>query len=725
LKGVQRVMGCLVALSRFISRLGERGLPLYRLLRKTERFTWTPEAEEALRNLKAPLTSAPILVPPTAGEALLIYVVATTQVVSAAIVAERREEGHALPVQRPVYFISEVLSETKIRYLQIQKLLYVVILTRRKLRHYFESHPVTVVSSFPLGEIIQCREASGRIAKWAVEIMGETISFAPRKAIKSQVLADFVAEWVDTHLPTALIQPELWTMYFDGSLMKTGAGAGLLFISPLGKHLRYVLRFHFPASNNVAEYEALVNGLCIAIELGVRRLDARGDSQLVIDQVMKNSHCSDPKMEAYCDEVRRLEDKFYGLELIHVARRYNETADKLAKIASRWTTIPPDVFSQDLHQPSVNTDDTPEPEKASALPEVPSAQPEAASAPPEAPSAPEGEALHVEEERNEVTPNRNWQTSYLQYLHRGELPLDRAEARQLARRAKSFVLLDDEKELYHRSPSGILRRCISITEGQELLQEIHSGACGHHAAPRALVGNVFRQGFYWPTAVADATRIVRTCQGCQFYARQTHLLAQALQTIPITWPFAVWGLDLVGPLQKAPRGFTHLLVAIDKFSKWIEVRPLNSIRSEQAVAFFTNIIHCFGVPNSIITDNGTQFTGRKFLDFCEDHHIRVDWAIVAHPMTNGQVERANGMILQGLKPRIYNNLNKFDRRWMKELPSVVWSLRTTPSRATGFTPFFLVYGAEAILPTDLEYGSPRTRAYDARSNQTNREDSLD
>jgi hypothetical protein len=153
--------------------------------------------------------------------------------------------------------------------------------------------------------------------------------------------------------------------------------------------------------------------------------------------------------------------------------------------------------------------------------------------------------------------------------------------------------------------------------------------------------------------VADATRIVRSCQGCQFYARQTHLPAQALQTIPITWLFAVWGLDLVGPLQKAPRGFSHLLVAID-----------------------------------------------KFLDFCEDHHIRVDWAAVAHPMTNGQVERANGMILQGLKPKIYNDLNKFGKRWMKVLPSVVWSLRKTPSRATGFSPFFLVYGAEAILPTD-------------------------
>jgi hypothetical protein len=272
---------------------------------------------------------------------------------------------------------------------------------------------------------------------------------------------------------------------------------------------------------------------------------------------MKNSHYRDPKMEAYCDEVRRLEDKFYGLEVNHIARWYNETADELAKIASGQTTVPPDVFSRDIHQPSIKIDDTPEPEETSAQPEVPSAA--------------EGEAMRVVGERNGVAPNRNWQTPYLQYLHRGELPLDKAEARRLARRAKSFVLLGDEKELYHRSPSGILQRCISVAEGQELLQEIHLGACGHHAAPRALVGNAFRQGFYWPTAVADATRIVRSCQACQFYARQTHLPAQAQQTIPITWPFAVWGLDLVGPLQKAPEGFSHLLVAIDKFSKWIEV----------------------------------------------------------------------------------------------------------------------------------------------------------
>jgi transposase InsO family protein len=144
----------------------------------------------------------------------------------------------------------------------------------------------------------------------------------------------------------------------------------------------------------------------------------------------------------------------------------------------------------------------------------------------------------------------------------------------------------------------------------------------------------------------------------QFYTRKTTLPAHALQMIPVTWPFAVWGLDIVGPLRMALGGSTHLLVAIDKFSKWVEVCPITNLRVEQAVSFFTDIIHRFGVPNSIITDNGSQFTGRKFLEFCDKHHIRVDWAAVAHPQTNGQVERANGNILQDLKPRIFDRLNK-------------------------------------------------------------------
>jgi hypothetical protein len=185
LKGVQKVLGCLAALSRFISQLGEKGLPLYRLLKKHERFSWTVEAQEALDKLKATLTHTPILTPPQDREPLYLYVAATTQVASVVIKMERTEEGHALPVQRPVYYISEVLSETKARYSQIQKLLYMVVLARRKLWHYFIAHPVTVVSSYPLGEIIRNLDAAGRIAKWSVELMSETLAYAPRKAIKS------------------------------------------------------------------------------------------------------------------------------------------------------------------------------------------------------------------------------------------------------------------------------------------------------------------------------------------------------------------------------------------------------------------------------------------------------------------------------------------------------------------------------------------------------------
>jgi transposase InsO family protein len=176
----------------------------------------------------------------------------------------------------------------------------------------------------------------------------------------------------------------------------------------------------------------------------------------------------------------------------------------------------------------------------------------------------------------------------------------------------------------------------------------------------------------------------------------------------------VWGLDLVEPLKKAPEGYTHFLVAVNKFSKWIEVWPITKIKSEQAVLFFCDI-----------TNNGTQFTGKEFLRFYNEHHIRVDWAAVAHPRMNGQVERVNGMILQGIKPRIFNKLNRFGKRWVAKLPTVLWSLRTTPSRATGHTPFFMVYGTKAILPIEIDYGAPRVMQYREQEAKEYPEDAMD
>jgi hypothetical protein len=155
LKGIQRVTGCLATLSRFIARLGERSLPLYKLMKKSDHFTWTPEAQEALNSLKNMLRSPPILTASTTEEPMLLYISATTQVVSATLVVRREEPRRSQKVQRPVYFVSELLSDSKTRYSQMQKLVYAILMTKRKLRHYFDAHPITVVSKYPLGEVIQ------------------------------------------------------------------------------------------------------------------------------------------------------------------------------------------------------------------------------------------------------------------------------------------------------------------------------------------------------------------------------------------------------------------------------------------------------------------------------------------------------------------------------------------------------------------------------------------
>src|SRR6266540_5883117 len=153
LKDLQKLMGCMAALSRFVSRLGERAMPFYKLLKKQDKFQWTPEAQQAFDKLKGFLTNPPVLVPPMPEELLLLYIAATSHVVSTAIVVEREEVGHIQKIQRPVYFVSEVLCESKVRYPQVQKMLYAVLITSRKLVHYFQAHPISVVTSFPIGDI--------------------------------------------------------------------------------------------------------------------------------------------------------------------------------------------------------------------------------------------------------------------------------------------------------------------------------------------------------------------------------------------------------------------------------------------------------------------------------------------------------------------------------------------------------------------------------------------
>ena len=162
----------------------------------------------------------------------------------------------------------------------------------------------------------------------------------------------------------------------------------------------------------------------------------------------------------------------------------------------------------------------------------------------------------------------------------------------------------------------------------------------------------------------------------------------------------------MGCLKIVVGGFNHIFVAIGKFTKWIEVKPVTATTIAKVAEFIEEISHIFRVPNRIITDLGTSFTGSEFWDYCQESCIDVYYASVAHPRCNGQGERANGLILQGLKARIFDPVEKYGSKWLQELPNVVWGLRTQTSRAIGYALFFMVYGSEAVLPSDIAFGAP-------------------
>jgi hypothetical protein len=260
--------------------------------------------------------------------------------------------------------------------------------------------------------------------------------------------------------------------------------------------------------------------------------------------------------------------------------------------------------------------------------------------------------------------------------------------------------------------SGVLLKCISIEEGKEIIEEIHLGCCNNHIASRTLVGKTFRTSFYWPTALKDAEELVRQCKGCQMFTRQAHVPAHELICIPPAWSFACWGLDQVGPLRKAKGGFEYIFVAIDKFTKWIEYNLLIKYNVAKAVEFIQDIMHRFRIPNHVIIDLGSYFIAIEFRNWTQDCSISIDYASVAHPKANRQVERANELILAELKPRLYEELEYYGSKWIEELPKVVWGLRTQVSRATGYSHFFLVYGSEAMLLVDLIWTFPKIEQYE-------------
>jgi ribonuclease HI len=308
-----------------------------------------------------------------------------------------------------------------------------------------------------------------------------------------------------------------WTLYFDGSARQQVGGAGVILIDPSGDQVKYMVHLEFKATNNMAEYEALIFGLSVALSLGIRQLLVKVDSQLIIKQVHGECSCNEPRLAAYLLHVRKLEKDFTALELQHVPRADNSVADDLSVKASTWAPVPKGVFKRRLLRPAAQPAELGEGGETSTLKLavlVASQNPPktvCAIGVPASPLAPQP--------ISQSGPNA-WISEIRDYLKENILPEDHVSAERIVWLAKCYAVV--EGELYHRDANGIHMRCITKEEGHELLTEIHGGECGCHSSSRTLVGKAFRHGFYWPTTLQDAAELVKSCKACQLHATDTH-----------------------------------------------------------------------------------------------------------------------------------------------------------------------------------------------------------
>jgi ribonuclease HI len=352
---------------------------------------------------------------------MLLYIAATNQVVSSVLVIERAEDGKEHGVQRPVYYLSEVLSTTKQRYPHYQKLAYAIYMMGKKLLHYFECHSIIVVASNPVSSILNNPDATGRVFLWGITLGPWEITYQCQSAIKSQVLPDFIAEWMEAQMHELLDLSNSWTIFVDGSKRVSGAGAGVVLVSPQGDKMRYVLRMRFSnPSNNEAEYEAVLHGMRMAKACGATRIKIHGDLNLIAQQVMKECDATCANMIAYRAIYDKLEGEFEGCEVTHISRESNEEADNLANVGSRCLPIPPGVFFEEIFERSVKIKPAIDPALATR-----SGAKQTSSTP----------AVGIEDSSKDAVAimlvEAVWTKPYLAYLVQGELPEDPIHHRQV------------------------------------------------------------------------------------------------------------------------------------------------------------------------------------------------------------------------------------------------------------------------------------------------------
>ncbi|GJW90393.1 reverse transcriptase domain-containing protein [Tanacetum coccineum] len=437
---VQKLNGKLASLNGFLAKSAEKSLPFFKTLKKYTKksnFHWTEEAESAFKQMNQLIAKLPMLTAPEEKEELIVYLTAA-------------KEAPRLERSRSELHINGLVHASK------------------RLKRYFQAHPIIVVTNQPIKQVLSRPKVARRLQKWSIELGEYAIHYRPRVSVKGQILADFIVERpeedsLDTPMDIEEELPEPWILFTDGSSCADGSGAGLILTNPEGTEFTYALRFRFEATNNEAEYEALIAGLRIAEQMDVKNLQANVDSGLVANQVNKTYIAKEADMIRYLEKVRALTNGFRMFSIKQVPRSKNKKADALSKIASTsFAHLSKQVLFEELKEKSIN----------------------------------EMEVSAVVEKEGDT-----WMTLIYEYLTEETLPADVNKARAVRRKSQRFAVINGV--IYTKSFLGPLLRCVRPLQANYVLREIQEGSCSMHACTRSVVAKALQTGYYWPTRCKD------------------------------------------------------------------------------------------------------------------------------------------------------------------------------------------------------------------------------
>ncbi|GKE54948.1 reverse transcriptase domain-containing protein, partial [Tanacetum coccineum] len=357
LKDVQKLNGKLASLNRFLAKSAEKSLPFFKTLKKYRKkgdFHWTEEDDDAFKQMKQLIAELPTLTAPEEKEELIIYLATAKEAVRAVLMTEREAK------QMPIYFVSHALRAPEVNYTSMEKLVLALVHVSKRLKRYFQAHPIIVVTDQPIKQVLSKPEVAERLKKWSIELGEYAIHYRPRVSVKGQIRADFIVERPEEDDPDTAIEvedelPEPWILFSDGSSCAGGSGAGLILTNPEGAEFTYALRFRFEATNNEGEYEALIAGLRIEKEMGVKNLQANVDSRLVANKVNGTYIAKEADMIRYLEKVRTLTNEYRMFSIKQVPRSENKKADALSKIASTsFAHLSKQMLVEELKEKSIN-----------------------------------------------------------------------------------------------------------------------------------------------------------------------------------------------------------------------------------------------------------------------------------------------------------------------------------------------------------------------------------